>query len=245
MVALTCNHSPLKDEAEESYVWDQPELNTETFILIFLFKSKYLSNCQVLLITSSKCPGCSHHHLDYRHYLVTNEGCLSLLPRMSVLWSTEFLNSQIHFENKRLIRNQKQNNRDVLIYSASSSRIIDPSTMSVIEGIPEWSHIPTNLSPESADQVVGSRQHRSSKDPWSPYFPSPWLIYIMTIAEPKVQFPQSLFPFPNKENPPSCCTSQSWSQRSSIITGERERRAKEEEKDTWLSSGLLYSYCLH
>lgn len=55
--------------------------------------------------------------------------------KMSVLWTIEFLNSRIHVDSRRLIRNQKQSNRDALIYSASSSRNIDPRTMSVMEGI--------------------------------------------------------------------------------------------------------------
>lgn len=161
--------------------------------------------------------------------------------KMSVLWTIEFLNSRIHVESRRLIRNQKQNNRDALVYLASSSRNIDPRTMSVMEGIPqngatfiEWNKqwvqaarvfwIATKLLFHSL--LLSSRQ-----------------MNVVTVAEPKVQFPQRLLPFPNKGNPLCYCTAQRWGWRLLTPVGERDGKGggKGHLVKSWTPLVLLFA----
>lgn len=126
------------------------------------------------------------------------QGKLPATPaqKMSVLWTIEFLNSRIHVENRRLIRNQKQNNRDALIYLASSSRNIDPRTMSVIEGIPQNGATLIEWKKQwvQAAQVFWV----ATKLLFHPLLLSPRQMNVVTVAEPKVQFPQRLLPFQTK-----------------------------------------------
>lgn len=226
-MALTSEYCTLKGKADESCC-DEPGVHTETLHFIFFkFKSKYLNNGQILLITSSKCPGCPPYHQDYCYYYLTYglflyQWRLPATPAqgMSVLWTTEFLNSRIHVDSRRLIRNQKQNNRDALIYSASSSRNIDPRTMSVMEGILQNGATFTEWTKQwvQAAQVFWIPM----KLLFHPLLLSPRRVNVVTVADPKVQFPQRLLPFPNKGNPLYYCTSQCWGRRLLIPTGERE-----------------------
>lgn len=254
-VTLTCNYTTVKGEAKESSLGRPAWATYRHLFLFFLFKNKYLNNCQTLWIPSPKYPDRPHPHLDYSHHLMVYG--LFHLPmkaasppqKVSVLWTIEFLNNQIHYESRRGIRNQKQDNRDALVYLASSSRDMDLSPMVVMKGVPQngatfpWS---------SLQRALTSQHSQATQVFWTPMklisstTSIPWLVYMMAVTEPKVWFSQRLCPFPNRDNPLYCRPSQLWGQRTLIPTSDKRRKgAKEDEGDIWLWSGLVWFSCLH
>lgn len=163
---------------------------------------------------------------------------------MSVLWTIEFPNNQIHFESRR--ENQEP--------KAKQQRC--PYLFS--EFFQKWQsgRADRRMEPRSHEALSRefwptrtAKQRRSSEHPGSSHFTHcfhPLAAVHMTVTEPKVRFSQSLLPFPNKDNPLYCCPSQLWGQRIPIPTGEKGRKgAKENKGDIWLRSGLVYFSCLH
>lgn len=184
MVKLISEYHTLKGKADESCLrlaWATYRdlvfpsfLNLKVSILIMARPCWVLLQSALAVLTITKIIATTTSSVDS-----TNESCLPLLPRKCLF--CEQLNFSIAGYTLRVegwLGNQKQNNRDALVYLASSSRNIDPRTMSVMEGIPQNG----NKQWVQAAQVFWI----ATKLLFHPLLLSPRQMNEVTVAEPKV-----------------------------------------------------------